>query len=236
MKDTLTKTTISLLFLLLLSGAGLWGSSVESLLTTLSERFEHSQEQTEAIGEVFSKAEQQDIPEKMLLPRLQEGIAKQVEPNRILHVLERELEAYVLAREVFHTTMGEGATADLLEEHPAVWTRTATLSLQGFSEAEIIFLVQTFSQLERKNNWNFYRNGSSLYSALLRWGLNERTTRELTSTVAQSRLEGEEYEQILSIIASGSQHRLSPETMAERIIKALPHARSAAELERRVLN
>ena len=188
----------------------------------------------EAITALFSTAEDKHIPFEALVPRLEEGTAKRVPPNRIEEVLERELNAYMKTREIVFDALGE-ETAQHFLQGTAPWSRTVILYLQGVEQQDLIYLLQAFSRQDRAVRWTNYRYGASLYAALNQWGLGKETSLEIVSAAADSSIPGDSYKGILEILISGSRLRVSPDTMAERITRALPDTADIEELQDRVL-
>ncbi len=193
-----------------------------------------SQTAAEEIMSVFSSAEYEHVSYEVLLPRLEEGIAKRVSPNLIITVLERELSAYIRARIIITEVLDE-ETAHHVLSGITPWSRTVTLLLQGADKEELKRLLQAFSKQDMDDRWNNYRYGSSLYAALLQWGMDKEQSLDIVSAVAQSYIPANDYKGILDTLISGTRLRVSPDTMAERMIQTLPGLRSLEELHDRVL-
>lgn len=207
-----------------------WEDSVHAVLQSS----QNLEARAEEITSLFSRADHEQVPYNVLLPRLEEGAAKRVSPDQIIAVLERELDAYVTAKEIIIDALGEEPSQRLLTD-VTPWSRTVTLLLQGTGREELTRLLQAFSRQDTDDRWRNYRYGCSLYVALLRWGMEKEQSLEIIAAAAQSYIPAGNYKGILDTLSSGTRLRVAPETMANRMIQVLPGIRSLEELHDLVL-
>jgi hypothetical protein len=200
----------------------LGAQSLESVLS-------HSRYSPEVQAEVrrqFREAERQGIPVELLLPRLEEGIAKKVNAGRLLVALEREQDLLLQARGLL-TELDGGAR--LLEDQ-ASWARAANLLAAGYSAVEVEGLAR--ASLSRAGD---FRPAASLYVSLRGWGLSSSQALELVRGLLASPISGERFPGIMEIFIEGRRLRLPPEILVRRLLEQLPEARTIEELRQRCL-
>ncbi len=220
--------------LMIALGGLAYGSSWDDQLDVLLPKRNFTEQESATIKDIFKEAEEKRVPTELLIPRLEEGLAKQVSPEGIAQVLSRELGAYDTTRVLILRVLGQ-KTGDQVLQDVLPWTRTVLLSLQGTSESELTELLVAFNQQKSKDKWDNYRFGCSLYAALLQWGIDQKNSMALVVAVSRSSLPGADYRGVLDLIIAGGKLRVVPEVMTERIIQAVPKARSIEALETRVL-
>jgi hypothetical protein len=206
----------------LLAAAPLGAQSLEAALA----RGRFSPEQQQALEAQFREAELQGIPEALLLPRLEEGIAKKVPAARLQEALRRQAGLLLEARALLvDTPGGEALLAD-----PASWARTANL-LSGALPASEVRLLAGYCARRPAD----YRPATSLYLSLVEWGLEPDLSRQLLRALLDSSLPGESFPVVMQILVEGRRQRLAPEELVRRLLLRLPGAASAEELKRGVL-
>jgi hypothetical protein len=167
--------------------------------------------------------ENSDIPTALLLPKLEEGIAKGISAPRVLGALEREAENLRRTRALMLRSQGGQA----LLADPASWARTANLMVMGVSEEEIEELIVLCApRIEG------YRPATYLYVAVLEWGLAKRSAFDLLEALLVSTIPPDSYMGIMDLLAGGRRRRIAPEELAQRIQQHLEHAISIKELEK----
>lgn len=177
------------------------------------------------IQEFFGQAAGAGIPEQMLLPRLQEAVAKAAPADRLLAALERERAFLVQARELLLST--EGGAAQLAD--PASWARTANLLNSGLPRQQVAALVRASARRPAE-----YRPATYLHVALLDWGLSAEAALPLVEAVLASPLAGRDFPAILDLLADGRARRLPLGQTLQRLAEELPRARSLQDLRRRL--
>jgi hypothetical protein len=193
----------------------------------LLDRAPYEKPSKEAIRRLFDRAQAQSIPADLLLPRLEEGLAKKVAPARLLQALERELDYLERARAIL-LEVEEGPRL-LLDS--ASWARTANLLAAGTAEAEVRHLVRLW-----RARWPDYRPATWLYAALLRWGLSRPAALALLEALQASVLPGDSFAGIQDLLLEGRRLRLQPEELADRMVRRMPQVRSVEELKESVLH
>jgi hypothetical protein len=215
-------------FLLILAGllaaALLPAQSLEVEAALARGRF--SPEQQRALVELFREAELQGIPAALLLPRLEEGIAKKVPAARLQVALRRQAGLLLEARALLVETPG----GDALLADAAAWARTANLLAGALPAAEVRRLIGFCARRPAD-----YRQATSLYLSLVDWGLDRGRAQELLAALLDSRLPGESLPVVMEILAEGRRQRLAPEELVRRLLLHLPQAASMQELRRRSL-
>jgi hypothetical protein len=155
-------------------------------------------------------------------------MAKNVPVPRIVEVIRREREAFVLAR----TLLEEAGYAGMNGAGPPVaeWQRTAHLLLSGLSEADTASLLRAFG--ERKED---FREGTKLFLALVKWGIDPEDSLRLTSLAAISPLAADSFMGIPEIFIEARRQRIRTVDIIERTAQELPRSRSLDSLKNRVL-
>jgi hypothetical protein len=206
----------------LLAAAMLPAQSLEAALA----RSRFPPEQKRAIEEQFREAALQGIPVSLLLPRLEEGIAKKVPTARLQEALRGQAGLLLEARALLvETPGGEALLAD-----PASWARTANLLAGALPAAEVRRLAGFCAKRPAD-----YRQATSLYLSLVEWGLDRGKAQELLGALLDSRLPGESFPGVMEILVEGRRQRLAPEELVRRLLLHLPDTVSMEELKRRTL-
>jgi len=206
----------------LLAAAMLPAQSLETALA----RSRFPPEQQRAIEEQFREAALQGIPVSLLLPRLEEGIAKKVPAARLQEALRGQAGLLLEARALLvGTPGGEALLAD-----PASWARTANLLAGALPAAEVRRLAGFCAKRPAD-----YRQATSLYLSLVEWGLDRGKAQELLGALLDSRQPGESFPGVMEILVEGRRQRLAPEELVRRVLLHLPDTVSMEELKRRTL-
>jgi len=206
----------------LLAAAMLPAQSLETALA----RSRFPPEQQRAIEEQFREAALQGIPVSLLLPRLEEGIAKKVPAARLQEALRGQAGLLLEARALLvGTPGGEALLAD-----PASWARTANLLAGALPAAEVRRLAGFCAKRPAD-----YRQATSLYLSLVEWGLDRGKAQELLGALLDSRQPGESFPGVMEILVEGRRQRLAPEELVRRLLLHLPDTVSMEELKRRTL-
>ncbi len=206
----------------LLAAAPLPAQSLEAALA----RGRFSPEQQRALEGQLREAELQGIPESLLLPRLEEGIAKKVPAARLEEALRRQAGLLLEARTLLVETPG----GDALLADRASWARTANLLSGALPAAEVRLLAGYCARRPAD-----YRPATSVYLSLVQWGLDRGLSQDLLKALMDSRLPGESFPVVIEILVEGRRQRLAPEELVRRLLLRLPEAAGAEELKRRVL-
>ena len=206
----------------LLAAAMLPAQSLEAALA----RSRFSPEQQRAIEEQFREAALQGIPLSLLLPRLEEGIAKKVPAARLQEALRGQAGLLLEARALLvGTPGGEALLAD-----PASWARTANLLAGALPAAEVRRLAGFCAKRPAD-----YRQATSLYLSLVEWGLDRGKAQELLGALLDSRQPGESFPGVMEILVEGRRQRLAPEELVRRLLLHLSDTATMEELKRRTL-
>jgi hypothetical protein len=178
-----------------------------------------------SIKEQFRKAEIESIPLAFLIPRLKEGLAKQIPASRLQAALDKEIELCVKAR-IF-----------LLDIEPAlvmnnlVWQRTVHFLAWGATREELIAILRACL-----NRLDAYQEATTLFISLIKWGIARDLSVVLVTTVTKSALPERHWAGLLEILVKGRRLLLTPEKLIGRIIIQLPHIKTIHELEEKVLH
>ena len=219
----LGRAAICLLVFLLASGAAAVTAAADDL-EELLRRGGFDPARRGDVRAVFEEAADRGVPSALLLPRVEEGLAKGVPADRMLRGIERELSLLLEAREILSEEAG------VLLKDQASWARTANLLAGGLSQREVRTLARVASARPRD-----YRSATYLYVALAEWGLPRDQAGLLLEALVASRVPGEEFAGIVEILVEGRRARIPPERLAERIRAALPRVQNLDELKKTVL-
>jgi hypothetical protein len=178
------------------------------------------------IRELFSEASSAGVPEELLLPRLQEGIAKGVPPGRIIAALEEDLATLMAARAAVESVDG----GRRIIANTARWARAANFLAAGRTEGELRSIAAASSSRPES-----FRHATVLYVSLLDWGLDTGDVVEIVRAAVDSRLEPEEFSGIPELFALARRQRVRPERMVGRLVAALPRADSLRELRSMII-
>ncbi len=195
---------------------------VEQLL----ERGSFTERERRSLQRVFDSARNEEIPLALLVPRLQEGIAKRVDAARIERAIRSDVSALVTARTVaWSVPGGEHLLAD-----EARWSRAATYLAAGRSPEELRSLLAiTAARPER------FRAAATLDISLADWGLGDRDVQRVVEAAVASRLEPRSYRGIAELFVLARRERVRPERMVDRVVAGLERAGSIGELRALVI-
>jgi len=199
---------------------------VAETYVSILRRSNYPESQQEAIRNEIEEAIKEGIPEELLIPRLEEGIAKRASGAKVLNVLEGNIQRLKEARRIL---MAVGVGNELLKDRGA-WARTANLLAKGISQEEIT-QIAAFS----RNRWKDYRDATYLFVSLVQWGLPREKALKLTTSVLQSSIRGKDFAGVVDLLIDGRRFHISPEELAGRIIEKLPLVKTFEELEEKVL-
>jgi hypothetical protein len=186
----------------------------------------YTEQQKSSIGMLFAEAAEKHIPEELLAPRLEEGVAKKVPYPRLIKALRDELTRLEQARDILLGVEG----GRVLAADEASWARTSNLLALGVSEREISYVAGASI-----GRWEDYRDATVLFISLAGWGIDREAALSLAGAALESRLEGESFVGILDILVTGRRLRLDPDRLARLMARELPSVRDVEELEERVL-
>jgi hypothetical protein len=206
---------------ILLLFVGFLGST-QTIESTLG-RSTYSESQKSEIKAFFSRAEQTGIPLELLLPKLQEGIAKRVPAHRVLTVLETEAESLAEARTLLLRIEG----GQMVLSDRASWARTANLLAGGIPRGEIEALIELC--VSRAGT---YRPATYLYVALTEWGLGRKPALDLSASLIDSSISPDRYMGVMDLLTTGRRMRIAPEELVQRIQEHLDHVTRVEELEK----
>ena len=196
--------------------------SAQTVDSTLG-RSPYSESQKTEITVFFTRMEHAGIPFELLLPKLQEGIAKRVPAHRVLTVLEAEAESLVQAR----TLLAHIEGGQLVLSDRASWARTANLLSGGIPRDEIEALIELCV-----SRTGTYRPASYLYVALSDWGLDRKPAMDLITALLDSSIPPDRYMGVMDLITTGRRRRIAAEELARRIQEHLGHVTTLEELEK----
>lgn len=204
---------------LLVIGLPISAQSVDSALA----RSGYSQTHKDSIMTFFAETEESDIPAELLLPKLEEGIAKGIPAPRVLDALMKEAGHLRQTRAlILRSEEGQRLLAD-----PASWARTANLLAVGVSEEEIQELIALC-----KHRIEGFRPATYLYVAVSQWGLARKPAFDLIGALLASSIPPKSYMGVMDLMAGGRRRRIAPEELVQRIRQHLEHAESIKELEK----
>jgi hypothetical protein len=190
------------------------------------DRADYPPAQERAIRAVFERADQRDVPSQLLLPRLQQGIAKSVSAPRVAQALEHDLRALLHARDaVLQTPAG-----DAIVDDTASWARAANLLDAGRSTEELRNLAGVCAERPEA-----FRPATSLYVSAVDWGLEESAALGLVEAAVDSSLPASDLPGITRLLVEGRRARIRPDRLVQRMVATLPHVDSLSELRNRTL-
>jgi len=174
----------------------------------------------------FELAESKDIPGDMLVPRVQEGVAKGVPVPRLQMALKNDIEYLMSARRLF----AEAEAETVFMNQESQWKRAANMLAAGFGSDELIILIEIC-----KKNPEKFRPISFLYASLSTWGLSKEDGLAVAEALISSAIPTAEYEGILDLYRTARRERIRPEELTERIAARASSSESVEELERMIL-
>ena len=183
----------------------------------------YSESQKNEITAFFTRMEHAGIPSELLVPKLQEGIAKRVAAHRVLAVLETEAQNLGEARTLLlHMEGGQAVLSDR-----ASWARTANLLSGGIPRDEIEALVDLC--VARVGS---YRPATYLYVALSEWGLDGQRASELIAALLTSSIPPDRYMGVMDLLVTGRRRRIAAEELVRRIQEHVGQVTRLEELEK----
>lgn len=209
--------------------AGTWDARFEGALRSTT----YAQQEKNQLQTVLEQADEERVPIDMLLLKLEEGIAKNIPAQPLYAALDRELQGFTHTRQLVYQQL-ERIEAERLLSDSTIWSKIATLYHQGVPDSDLGALIGMFNKQQSKDKWNNFRYGGGLLIALRQWGLTDRLSLDVVQAISSSTILGEDYRKVLDLFNIGFAARISPASMAQRIIEAAPKSRSITTLERMV--
>jgi hypothetical protein len=207
----------------LFTALAVFGQNVESAISKTLSKSGYSDTQKTSITAFFAETERAGIPGGLLLPKLEEGIAKRAPAQRVLDALKRESEGLLKARALIRRVEGgEQVLADR-----ASWARTANLLAGGISETEIEGLI-----LFCRSRMGDFRPATYLYVALREWGLGREPSFSLIGALLSSSISTDSFMGVMDLLATGRRRRIPPEELVQRIEAHLKQVKTIEELEK----
>jgi len=190
---------------------------------------DHGYTRTEIGGvlSIFEMAESQDIPGDMLVPRVQEGVAKGVPASSLQAALKRDVDYLINAQRLF----AQAESEEVFLNREGEWKRAANMLAAGFGSEELAKLIQIC-----KENPEKFRPISFLYASLSSWGLSEADGLLVAEALVSSSIPTEEYEGILDLYRTARRERIRPEELSRRIAVSAGSSEGVDELERMILH
>jgi len=201
-------------------------SAVSRRVEGILEEHGYSESGIQGVLNVFLGAENKGVPGDMLVPRVQEGVAKGVPASRLQGVLKRDIDYLMSARRLFAEAEAEG----VFLSRESQWKRAANMLAAGFDSDELGRLIQIC-----KENPDKFRPISLLYASLSTWGLSNKDGLSVAEALVSSAIPTEEYEGILDLYRTARRERIRPEELTERIAARAGSSESVEELERMIL-
>src|SRR6056297_691175 len=198
-------------------------SKVESILR----EHRYSELDMQGVLKVFREAEKGGLPGEMLVPRVQEGVAKAVPASRLQAALKRDIDYLLSAQRLF----AEAEAEEVFLNREDQWKRAANMLAAGFGSDELANLIQICKVDPEK-----FRPLSLLYASLSTWGLSKEDGLLVTKALVSSSISTEEYEGILDLYRTARRERIRPEELTERIATQAGSSKSVEELERLILH
>jgi hypothetical protein len=200
--------------------------SADPVLETL-ERGSFTAGEQQSLLTAFENARREDVPTRFLLPRLQEGVSKNIDARRLRRALDADLTAYLAAREIARAVPG----GDEVIADDARWARAATIMATGRSREELEALVAATVDFPER-----FRPATALYVSLAEWGLSTEDSLAIVRAAVVSRIRPENYPGIAELFAVARRERVRPDRMAERIVEGLARVDSLRTLRTLVVD
>lgn len=208
--------------LLALAAASVFADPLDDALA----RSSYAAADRQQIAVMLRAAAGRGIPLELMLPRLQEGMAKRAPAAAVREVLDREIGALERARALLAGLQ----PSNELAAQPRAWQRAATLLAWGASAEEVVALaVASSGGLER-----FVQSGSLLVS-LVQWGLERAAAGQVSVAAAASSLPPGDLAGIAALFSAGRRQKRDPVELARAIINELPRAKSMRQLREKTL-
>ncbi|MFO7731252.1 MAG: hypothetical protein R6V86_10870 [Spirochaetia bacterium] len=191
------------------------------------EEYGYSESDIQGVLKVFLGAENKGVPGAMLVPRVQEGVAKGVPALRLQGALKRDIDYLMSARRLF----AEAEAEEVFLNRESQWKRAANMLAADFGSDELGRLIQICREDPDK-----FRPISLLYASLSTWGLSKEDGLAVAEALVSSAIPAEEYEGILDLYRNARRERIRPEELTDRITERAGSSVSVEELERMILH
>ncbi|MDY7028820.1 MAG: hypothetical protein SVR04_11035 [Spirochaetota bacterium] len=208
------------------ANAPLYAEDIKELRNILEEG-DWGAADTETVLEIVREAALQGIPPEMIVPRIKEGLAKNVAAPRLAAAIEKEISLLIEARKVIRDVPGAEDFAGQFN----LWQRTANLLSAGISSGETRSLIEVCLR-----ETEAFQPASALYVVLTEWGLPKEYSLRIVRAAVSSDLDYSEYSLLPSLFARARRDYIAPEDMVGRIVSELPNVGSVRQLENRVLD
>jgi hypothetical protein len=209
-------------------GGGLYLLSAQPLddeITTSMARAGWTNGQQQRAVTIFESAGDETLPTGSIQSRLLQGLARNVNPRRVLVVMEEQLQNLLEARAIL--TGVPGATP-IAEDTPSL-ERTAALLRGGYTAEEITAVVG--ASVPRPDD---YRAATLLYVAVVEWGADPAAALTLVRAAIAAPIPGDDFPRIASLLGVTDPRRYGSEEAVEIIADSLREGRSVREITRQL--
>lgn len=203
-------------------------AALEGEVEDLLSRADYSDSAEARIASVFERADSDDIPSELLVPRLAEGVAKGVPGSRVAEVLDGRLDVLLSARRILGDN--EVAVAGGQSGSRGLWSAAALLLWDGSPEEHLARLAR-----KSKGRRPALRESFSLYASLTDWGLSRPQAVELAVAALTSDLDIADYPGIVRILTEARRQRIPIPQATERLADEIPRSGSLSGLRERVI-
>lgn len=203
-------------------------AALEDEVEDLLSRADYSGSVEARVESVFERADSDDVPAELLVPRLAEGVAKGVPGSRVAEVLDGRLDVLLSARRIFRDN--GVAVAGGQSGSRGLWSAAALLLWDDSPEEHL-------ARLARESNGRrpALRESFSLYASLIDWGLSRPQAVELGVAALSSDLDVDDYPGIVRILTEARRQRIPIPQAIERLTDEIPQSGSLSGLRERVI-
>ncbi|MBN1411334.1 MAG: hypothetical protein JW969_10865 [Spirochaetales bacterium] len=210
-----------LLFLLFCTQAA-FSQDVESIL----DRLPYPDEQKNIIQGILKELDEEGIPPKLVLPKLEEGLAKKIRADLVIKALKKESEHYKTAKAVFHDVDAEFD----LRKKTDLWSWTVILLAKGLTGDELKSILGS-----NKSRIDDFKDATGLLLSLLDWGIEKNDAIPVCILLLKSRITGKEMMGIMDIFITAQKNHIKPEDIIKGLKASIPDAKNLKELKRKIL-
>jgi len=195
---------------------------------------------------ILDEATSEELPAEAIELRLREGIAKRVDPGRVLSVAADELSILRRAHSLIRSVSADTPVTNRTDRD-GVLERTATLLRSGYEAAEITRLLQLSggpvgvdgrrsgtAGLDREDRADTYRAVTALYAAVIEQGVQRSAAMDLVTAAIAADVPATDLPRVASLFTVAARSGYGPDRATGIIVESLNAGRSIPEITRQL--
>ncbi|MFW5643053.1 MAG: hypothetical protein ACOCYQ_03415 [Alkalispirochaeta sp.] len=210
-------------------------------ISDILDRSGWNREQQRRAESILDDATSEELSAEAIELRLREGIAKRVDPERVLSVAADELSILRRAQALVETASAEASAANG-NDRDVLLERTVTLLRSGYEAAEITRLLRLSggpgggnrSATAGSDLAETYRAVTALHAAVIEQGVQRGAAMDLVTAAIAANVPATDLPRVASLLTVAARSGYGPDRATGIIVESLDAGRSIPEITRQL--